>query len=41
METFCVNVNIHYTIPQELWVKVKENWRNLQNYITDFGYNDK
>ena len=25
----------------QLWVKVKENWRNLQNYITDFGYNDK
>ena len=23
------------------WVKVKENWRNLQNYISDFGYNDK
>ncbi|MDR0879277.1 MAG: GTPase Era [Clostridioides sp.] len=25
----------------QLWVKVKENWRNLQNYINDFGYNDK
>ena len=25
----------------QLWGKVKENWRNLQNYITDFGYNDK
>ena len=25
----------------QLWVKVKQNWRNLQNYITDFGYNDK
>ena len=25
----------------QLWVKVKEKWRNLQNYITDFGYNDK
>ena len=25
----------------QLWVKVKVNWRNLQNYITDFGYNDK
>ena len=25
----------------QLWVKVEENWRNLQNYITDFGYNDK
>ena len=25
----------------QLWVKVKDNWRNLQNYITDFGYNDK
>ena len=25
----------------QLWVKVKENWRNLQNYITDFGYNVK
>ncbi len=25
----------------QLWVKVKENWRNLQNYISDFGYNDK
>ena len=24
----------------QLWVKVKENWRNLQNYISDFGYND-
>ena len=25
----------------QLWVKVKENWRNLQNYISDVGYNDK
>lgn len=25
----------------QLWVKVKENWRNLQNYISNFGYNDK
>ena len=25
----------------QLWVKVNENWRNLQNYISDFGYNDK
>ena len=25
----------------QLWVKVKENWRNLQNYISDFGYTDK
>lgn len=25
----------------QLWVKVKENWRNLQNYVSDFGYNDK
>ena len=25
----------------QLWVKVKENCRNLQNYISDFGYNDK
>lgn len=25
----------------QLWVKVKENWRNLQNYINNFGYNDK
>jgi GTP-binding protein Era len=25
----------------KLWVKVKENWRNLQNYVSDFGYNDK
>ena len=25
----------------QLWVKVKEHWRNLQNYISDFGYNDK
>ena len=24
----------------ELWVKVKENWRNLQNYINNFGLND-
>ena len=23
------------------WVKVKENWRNSQNYISNFGYNDK
>ena len=28
-------------IDLQLWVKVKENWRNLQNYISDFGYNDK
>ena len=25
----------------QLWVKVKENWRNSKNYISDFGYNDK
>ncbi|MGO0807092.1 KH domain-containing protein, partial [Clostridioides difficile] len=25
----------------QLWVKVKENWRNLQNYINNFGYNDE
>lgn len=25
----------------QLWVKVKENWRNLQNYVTNFGYTDK
>lgn len=25
----------------QLWIKVKENWRNSQNYISDFGYNDK
>ena len=25
----------------QLWVKVKENWRNSQNYISNFGYNDK
>ena len=30
METFCVNLNIHYTIPQELWVKVKESLRKCQ-----------
>ena len=37
METFCVNLNIHYTIPQELWVKVKEiftqmpGWTGFEN----------
>lgn len=25
----------------QLWVKVKENWRNLQNYISNFGYTEK
>ena len=25
----------------QLWVKVKENWRNLQNYTSDIGYNAK
>ena len=24
-----------------LWVKVKENWRNLQNYVSNFGYTEK
>lgn len=24
----------------QLWVKVKENWRNLTNFITDFGLNE-
>lgn len=24
----------------QLWVKVKENWRNLQNYINDLGLNE-
>ncbi len=24
----------------QLWVKVKENWRNLPNYINDFGLNE-
>ena len=25
----------------QLWVKVKENWRNLQNYVSNFGFTDK
>jgi GTPase len=25
----------------QVWVKVKENWRNLQNSISNFGYTDK
>ncbi|MDR1774433.1 MAG: GTPase Era [Clostridioides sp.] len=25
----------------QLWVKVKENWRNSQNYISSFGYRDE
>ncbi len=25
----------------QVWVKVKENWRNLQNFISNFGYTDK
>jgi GTPase len=25
----------------QVWVKVKENWRNLQNSINNFGYTDK
>ena len=25
----------------KLWVKVKENWRNLQNYVSNFGYTEK
>ena len=25
----------------QLWVKVKENWRNLQNYVSNFGYTGK
>ena len=25
----------------QLWIKVKENWRNLQNYVSNFGYTDK
>ena len=24
----------------QIWVKVKENWRNLPNYISDFGLNE-
>ena len=24
----------------QLWVKVKENWRNLQNYVSYFGYTE-
>jgi len=24
----------------QLWVKVKENWRNMTNFITDFGLNE-
>lgn len=24
----------------QLWVKVKENWRNLPNYINNFGFNE-
>ncbi|SHG91253.1 GTPase Era [Tepidibacter thalassicus] len=25
----------------QTWVKVKENWRNLENYISNFGYSNK
>ena len=25
----------------QIWVKVKENWRNLQSFINNFGYTDK
>ena len=25
----------------QLWVKVKENWRNLQNCVSNFGYTEK
>ena len=25
----------------QMWVKVKENWRNLQSFINNFGYTDK
>ena len=25
----------------QLWVKVKENWRNLQNYVSNLGYTEK
>lgn len=25
----------------QLWLKVKENWRNLQNYVSNFGYTEK
>ena len=25
----------------QLWVKVKENWRNLQNYVSNYGYTEK
>ncbi|MFI3209756.1 MAG: GTPase Era [Peptostreptococcaceae bacterium] len=25
----------------QTWVKVKSNWRNMQNYVTNFGYTDK
>ena len=25
----------------QLWVKVKENWRNLQTYVSNFGYTEK
>lgn len=25
----------------QIWVKVKENWRNLPNYINNFGLNEK
>lgn len=24
----------------QIWVKVKENWRNLPNYISNFGLNE-
>ena len=25
----------------QIWVKVKENWRNLPNYISDFGLKEE
>ncbi|MGL5642105.1 MAG: GTPase Era, partial [Paraclostridium sp.] len=25
----------------QVWVKVKQNWRNLQSFINNFGYTDK
>lgn len=32
METYCINLNIHYTIPDEIWKKLMDLYTNMPGW---------